>query len=101
MATPQFGTYAILPTGNSKYGTNAGPPAIDSRVFVGGFGGILPPPTMNFPRMPMIERLTPRTMNAQQQLSLRTLQARSMIVRRREQVKTLIMGYANAWTMRR
>jgi len=101
MATPQFGTRIILPTGNNDLGTNAGPPAIDSRVFVGGFGGILPPPIVNLPRMPLIERLTPRTMNAQQQFALRTSEARSMIVRRREQAKNLIMGYANAWTMRR
>lgn len=101
MASPQFGTPVIVQYGNSVSGTQGSPPMIDSRVFSGGFGKPLPPPGFKLPRMPLIQRITPSNVDAQQVIRMRTAHWRAVTRHNVLRVQNGIAAYANAVKMRR
>jgi len=63
MNTGGFGIPTIINYGNG--GSTLGmPPAIDHRIYVGGPLNFRPPSLTIPPRLPIIEKLTPRSVNA-------------------------------------
>lgn len=63
MNTPGYGTPNIVSYGNGG-STNGAPPAVDHRIYIGGPMNFRPPSLTIPPRLAIIERVTPRTMNA-------------------------------------
>lgn len=98
--TPQFGTPALIQQGNSQYGTQGTPPAIDSTVFTDAFA-TLSPPGVRLPRMPILERITPSRVNAQQTIGTRTAQARVAVIMNAKKARNVVTGYGRALAMRR
>lgn len=106
MASPQYGVPVILHYGNADSGTQGAPPAIEHRIYAGiqsPFGGHLAAPNLTgrAPRMPLIERITPRNVNAQKLLETRRAQMRVMIMHRRRQAVDVVRGYTRSIRARR
>lgn len=96
---PGFGTH-VIGTGYGNGGsTNAGLPMIDSRVFVNG-------PTMRAPgltsppRMPLIEKVTPRRINATATSAVMAARARVKMYEMMYDVTRVPIGYARTAGMR-
>lgn len=98
--TPRFGTPALVQQGNSAYGTQRTPAAIDNTVFTDAFP-TLAPPNVHLPRMPILEKLTPDRINAQQTITHRGAQARVQVIMRAKQARDVVAGYGRSLAMRR
>ena len=83
-------TYAIPP----------GHPGIDNRVFV-GFVQPLSAPGGRLPRMPLLERLTPKGLPAGQTIRTRSTQVRTRVTTTARKARTTAVAYVNAAKMRR
>jgi hypothetical protein len=93
MASGQYGTPIIVQYGNATSMTNPpGPPVIDSRVFT-NLSATLAPPSFASPKMLLIERVTPRSMNAQRTIQNNLARARIALRSGRGRVFDTIGGY--------
>ena len=68
MSTPGFGIPAIVNYGNGG-STNGEPPAIDHRIYIGGPINFKAPSLTSVRKMLIIERVTPKRVNATDTLS--------------------------------
>lgn len=98
--TPRFGTPALVQQGNSAYGTQRTPAAIDNTVFTDAFP-TLSPPNVHLPRMPIIERITPQRINATKTLSHRGAQARVRVIMNAKKVRDTVTAYGRSLASRR
>lgn len=95
------GVLALIPHGNtSAIYSPPGPPGIDNRVFM-GFSQPLSAPAGKLPRVPIIERITPRSLPAQRTIRTTSARLRVQAFTTARKARNTVAGILNAAKMRR
>lgn len=97
--TPQYGTPVVVGYGNGA-STNGTLPAITNTLAQGTTGRMSPPSLTNAPRMPFVERATPRSVTATRVIPERIAQARTRVTTAAKRATGRAAGYVRAARMR-
>ena len=92
---PGYGTPVLLQYGNGA-SSNGSLPAISNQLTGGLRASHISPPTITPPKLPMIERLTPRRINATGMIALSKARVQTNVTIASQRAVNAAKGYVNA-----